>query len=149
MDDLDIKIINIISNNARVSHEEISRILHISRQAIHQRIKKLEESGVIKGYKSIIDWTKLGEGTKAYIYVKVNMSNYKEDIQQYINIDIPNVFIEECQRIHGDWCIVIKVRAKSTSDITNFIDQLWKVKSTIDTSTTFILSTIIEDDIKK
>jgi len=52
MDDLDIKIINIISNNARISHEEISRILHMSRQAIHQRIKKLEENGVIKGYKS-------------------------------------------------------------------------------------------------
>ncbi|WML32794.1 Lrp/AsnC family transcriptional regulator [Clostridium sp. OS1-26] len=148
MDDLDIKIINIISNNARIPHEEISRILHISRQAIHQRIKKLEENEIIKGYKSIIDWTKLGEGTRAYIYVKVNMSNYKEDIQQYVNIDVPNVLIEECQRIHGDWCIVIKVRAKSTSDITNFIDQLWKVKSTIDTSTTFILSTIIEDGVK-
>lgn len=148
MDDLDIKIINIISNNARIPHEEISRILHISRQAIHQRIKKLEENEIIKGYKSIIDWTKLGEGTRAYIYVKVNMSNYKEDIQQYVNIDVPNVLIEECQRIHGDWCIVIKVRAKSTSDITNFIDQLWKVKSTIDTAATFILSTIIEDGVK-
>ncbi|MBU5593503.1 Lrp/AsnC family transcriptional regulator [Clostridium sp. MSJ-4] len=148
MDDLDIKIINIISNNARISHEEISRILHISRQAIHQRIKKLEESGVIKGYKSIIDWTELGEGTRAYIYIKVNMSNFKEDIKQYINIAVPNVVIEECQRIHGDWCLVIKVRAKSTTDITNFIDQLWKVKSTIDTATTFILSTIIEDGVK-
>ena len=148
MDDLDIKIINIISNNARISHEEISRILHISRQAIHQRIKKLEESGVIKGYKSIIDWTELGEGTRAYIYIKVNMSNFKEDIKRYINIAVPNVVIEECQRIHGDWCLVIKVRAKSTTDITNFIDQLWKVKSTIDTATTFILSTIIEDGIK-
>ncbi|WP_353096037.1 Lrp/AsnC family transcriptional regulator [Tissierella praeacuta] len=148
MDDLDIKIINIISNNARISHEEIGRILHISRQAIHQRIKKLEENGVIKGYKSIIDWTELGEGTRAYIYVKVNMSNFKEDIKQYINIVVPNVVVEECQRIHGDWCIVIKVRAKSTTDITNFIDQLWKIKSTIDTATTFILSTIIEDGIK-
>lgn len=147
MDDLDIKIIKIISNNARISHEEISRILHISRQAIHQRIKKLEENSVIKGYKSIIDWTELGEGTRAYIYVKVNMSNFKEDIKQYINIVVPNVVVEECQRIHGDWCIVIKVRAKSTTDITNFIDQLWKVKSTMDTSTTFILSTIIEDGI--
>jgi len=57
MDDLDIKIINIISNNARISHEEISRILHMSRQAIHQRIKKLEENGVIKGYKSkVVKW---------------------------------------------------------------------------------------------
>lgn len=148
MDELDIKIINIISNNARISHEEISRNLHISRQAIHQRIKRLEENGVIKGYKSIIDWTELGEDTRAYIYVKVNMLNFKEDIKQYINIVIPNVVVEECQRIYGDWCIVIKVRAKSTTDITNFIDQLWKVKSTMDTSTTFILSTIIEDGIK-
>jgi Lrp/AsnC family leucine-responsive transcriptional regulator len=148
VDDLDIKIINIISNNARISHEEISRIIHISRQAIHQRIKKLEENGVIKGYKSIIDWTELGEGTRAYIYVKVNMSNFKEGIKQYINIVVPNVVVEECQRIHGDWCIVIKVRAKSTTDITNYIDQLWKVESTMDTSTTFILSTIIEDGIK-
>jgi Lrp/AsnC family leucine-responsive transcriptional regulator len=148
VNDLDIKIINIISNNARISHEEISRIIHISRQAIHQRIKKLEENGVIKGYKSIIDWTELGEGTRAYIYVKVNMSNFKEGIKQYINIVVPNVVVEECQRIHGDWCIVIKVRAKSTTDITNYIDQLWKVESTMDTSTTFILSTIIEDGIK-
>lgn len=103
---------------------------------------------MIKGYKSIIDWAELGEGTRAYIYVKVNMSNFKEDIKQYINIVVPNVVIEECQRIHGDWCMVIRIRARSTTDITNFIDQLWKVKSTMDTSATFILSTIIEDGIK-
>ena len=103
---------------------------------------------MIKGYKSLIDWTELGEGTRAYIYVKVNMSNFKEDIKQYINIVVNNVTVEECQRIHGDWCMVMKVRAKSTADITNFIDQLWGVKSTMDTSATFILSTIIEDGVK-
>ncbi|MEG0249354.1 MAG: winged helix-turn-helix transcriptional regulator [Peptostreptococcus sp.] len=148
MDDLDLEIISIISKNARISHEEISRMLHISRQAIHQRVKRLEESGVIKGYKSIIDWDKLGESTRAYVYIKVNMSNFKDDIKEYVGIKVPNLVVEECQRIHGDWCVVFKVRAKSTMDITNFIDQLWKVKSTMDTSTTFILSTIIEDGVE-
>ncbi|MBZ9635471.1 winged helix-turn-helix transcriptional regulator [Clostridium sp. FP1] len=59
---------NILVLNARVPPEEISRILHIQRQAIHQRIKKLKEDGAIKGYRNIIDWAKLGEIYYRYGY---------------------------------------------------------------------------------
>lgn len=58
MDDIDIKILNILENNGRMSHEEISKMLNMSRPAVHQRVSKLEKSGIIKGYNAVIDWSK-------------------------------------------------------------------------------------------
>ncbi|MDR7317239.1 winged helix-turn-helix transcriptional regulator [Brevibacillus nitrificans] len=54
MDDVDLRILELLEENGRLSHEEISKLLHISRPAVHQRVGKLEKSGVIKGYRSII-----------------------------------------------------------------------------------------------
>ncbi|MBV6716450.1 Lrp/AsnC family transcriptional regulator [Paenibacillus chitinolyticus] len=57
MDSIDIKINRLLEENGRLSHEEISKCLHISRPAVHQRVAKLEKNGIIKGYRGIVDWS--------------------------------------------------------------------------------------------
>ncbi|HBC31813.1 MAG TPA: Lrp/AsnC family transcriptional regulator, partial [Clostridiales bacterium] len=57
MDFLDMQIIKSIEKEGRISHEELSKRLNLSRPAIHNRVAKLEDQGIITGYKAIIDWS--------------------------------------------------------------------------------------------
>lgn len=147
MDNIDKSIIKTLEDNGRISHEEISKSLHISRPAIHQRVNKLETDGVIKGYKAIIDWEKLGEPIKALLYIKINCENFQDVINKILSLQVNNVFIEECHRLSGEWCIVLKIRVVTPMDISRFIDNLWKIEGIKETSTTLVLSTILENGI--
>ena len=147
MDNIDKSIIKSLENDGRISHEEISRLLHISRPAIHQRVNKLESDGIIKGYNAIIDWEKLGEPIKAFLYIKINCENFKEVINEILSLKVKSVFIEECHRLSGEWCIVLKIRVVTPMDISQFIDSLWKIQGIKETSTTLVLSTILESGI--
>lgn len=149
MDDIDIKIIKLLEENGRLSHEEISKLLHISRPAVHQRVGKLEKSGVIKGYRCIVDWRKLEQKIKALIFVKVKCQNFKEIVGRIVDMQIPDVTIVECQRLAGEWCIMLKVRVSAPENITELIDEMVKIPEVHETSTTFILSTIYENGTKE
>ncbi len=149
MDDIDIKIIKLLEENGRLSHEEISKLLHISRPAVHQRVGKLEKSGIIKGYRCIVDWRRLEQKIKALIFVKVKCQNFKEIVGRIVDMRIPNVTIAECHRLAGEWCIMLKVRVSAPENITELIDEMVKIPEVHETSTTFILSTIYENGIKE
>ncbi|WNS43060.1 Lrp/AsnC family transcriptional regulator [Paenibacillus sp. MMS20-IR301] len=148
MDELDNKILKLLEGNGRLSHEEISRLLHISRPSVHQRVGKLERSGVIKGYKGIVDWGKLDQKIKVMISVKVVSQSFREAADQIIRIQIPGVSILECQRMAGEWCMLLKVRVTSPEELTLLLDEMLRIPDVKETTTTFILSTIYEDGIK-
>ncbi|MFA4134325.1 MULTISPECIES: Lrp/AsnC family transcriptional regulator [unclassified Brevibacillus] len=149
MDEVDLKIVQLLEENGRISHEEISKLLHISRPAVHQRVAKLEKNGVIKGYRGIIDWRKLEQRLKVLIFVKARCQDFKEITAKIMSVQVPNVTIMECQRLAGEWCMMLKVRATSPEDITNLIDEMVQYNEILETSTTFILSTIYEDGRKE
>lgn len=149
MDDIDIKIIKLLEENGRLSHEEISKLLHISRPAVHQRVGRLEKNGVIKGYRCIVDWSKLEQKIKAIIFLKVKCQNFREIAGIVVAMQIPGVTILESQRLAGEWCLMLKLRVSSPEDITTLIDELVKIPEIQETSTTFILSTIYENGMKE
>ncbi|QRG68777.1 Lrp/AsnC family transcriptional regulator [Brevibacillus choshinensis] len=149
MDEVDLKIVELLEENGRLSHEEISKLLHISRPAVHQRVGKLERSGVIRGYRCIIDWRKLEQKFKVLIFVKARCQNFKEIARKIVELKVPNVKIVECQRLAGEWCMMLKVRVNSPEDLTNLIDEMVKHEEVLETSTTFILSTMYEDGWKE
>jgi Lrp/AsnC family leucine-responsive transcriptional regulator len=148
MDELDIKILKLLEGNGRLSHEEIGKLLHISRPSVHQRVGKLEKSGVIKGYRGIVDWSKLDQKIKVMISVKVVSQSFREAADQIIGIEIPGVSILECQRMAGEWCMLLKVRVASPEQLTLLLDEILRIPDIRETSTTFILSTIYEDGIR-
>ncbi len=148
MDEIDLQIIKLLEEDGRMTHEEISKRLHISRPSVHQRVAKLENNKVIKGYRGIINWNKLDEKIKAIIMVKIRCSNFKELASNIISLDVPRVSIVEAQRLAGEWCMMLKVRVSDPQDITNLIDEMVKFPEVKETSTTFILTTILEDGLK-
>ncbi len=87
MDEIDMQILKILQDDGRASHEEIGRRLNLSRPTIHQRVKKLETEGVIKKYRALIDWQKLGQTTNVFILVKG--IKCKETAAKIMTIEVP------------------------------------------------------------
>ena len=149
MDDLDMKILRLLESNGRMSHEDISKILHISRPAVHQRVAKLEKRGMIKGYRTVVDWNQLGEDIKVVIFIKMGCCDFYHVVNEILNIKLDKVTILECHRLAGKWCIMLKVRTENTNGITALLDELNKLEGVKETSTTFILSSVYEDGFRE
>ena len=144
MDAVDLKILELLESNGRMSHEEIGKRLNLSRPAIHQRVSKLEESKIIKGYNTEINWSKVGQGIRAIVFINVRTSDFNEVMEQVINLKIEGLTIEKCYRITGQWCIMLKIRAYLTEQITMLHDELLKIEGMLDTFTMLILSEAIK-----
>lgn len=140
MDDMDFKILEIIEHNGRISHEEIGKRLNLSRPAIHQRVNKLEQKGIILGYNTSIDWSKTGQVIKAFVSINVRTNDFNKIIREITTINIEGLTIEECYRVTGQWCIKLKIRSSFTDQITLLHDELLKIEGMLDTSTVLILS---------
>ncbi len=140
MDETDVKILELLENNGRISHEEISKQLHMSRPAIRQRISKLEQAGVIKGYNTIIDWSKVGQGIRAIILIKVKTGDFNTLMEQIMGLKVDGLMIEKCYRITGQWCIMLQMRASITDQITQLHDEMLKIEGILETFTMLILS---------
>ena len=147
MDNTDIRILKLLEENGRITHEDISKHLHLSRPAVHKRIIKLEEKGIIRGYRGVVNWDKLGQSIRVLVSIKFHHYNLQETLKQILEIQVPNVTIEEGHRLAGEWCMVLKVRATSPDDIKNLIDEMYRIQGVKETSTTFVLSTICENGI--
>lgn len=140
MDSIDIKILELLEHNGRMSHEEIGKRLNLSRPAIHQRVSRLEDSGVIKGYAAEINWSKANQGIRAFVFMNVRTSDFNRIMQRVIDLQIEGLAIEKCYRITGQWCIMVRIRASLTEQITMLHDELLKIDGMLDTFTMLILS---------
>lgn len=145
MDSLDMQIIKNIEKEGRISHEELSKRLNLSRPAIHNRVNKLEEQGIIAGYKATIDWVKLGFVTNALVSLRVRTSNYDNMLKKLKKLQIPNLVIEECHIVTGTWCIIMKIRCTTPFELKVLQDELYKIDGIKESSTVLILSSLYDE----
>lgn len=143
MDCVDMEIIKLLERNGKISHEKIAEILHLSRPAIHKRIAKLEAEGIITGYRALIDWRKVKPCFRCLLFLKINGGYFAQIASEIANIKIPGIVIEECYRMAGDWCVLVKTRISAPEDTTKILDRIWQLDGILETSTTFIIDTVI------
>ncbi|MBU1101486.1 MAG: Lrp/AsnC ligand binding domain-containing protein [Bacteroidetes bacterium] len=135
IDSLDKKILNILSKNAKTPFLEIARVCGVSGAAIHQRIQKLEESGIITGSHYHVGIKALGYHTCAYIGIQVNLSstNTHEEVFERI-LQIKEIV--ECHNITGKYSLLLKVYAHSNEHLKNIIvDEIQSIKDITATET--------------
>ena len=137
MDITDYKIINILQEDGRISMKDLGKIVGLTSPAVSERVKRLEESGVIQGYKAIVNPDKLGRVIKSFINIALPSKNYQDFIEYAQN----DKRIVECHHITGEDCLLLKVIVKDMYDLEQVID---KIKQVGKTKTSVILSTIIE-----
>ncbi len=138
MDSLDLNIIRELQENARISTAELGRKIGLSTSATGERIAKLEREGIIKGYSAIIDAEKLGQDISAYILVPVG--SIPIDVMAEEIAALPQV--QECHKVTGNACFMVKVRAGSMAELERVIDSINRAAP--NTCSYLVLSTVKE-----
>jgi Lrp/AsnC family leucine-responsive transcriptional regulator len=137
MDVTDYRIIEILQEDGRVSMKDLGKIVGLTSPAVSERVKRLEEAGIIQGYKAIVNPDKLGRVIKAFIHISLPSDQYEE----FIEAARKDTRIVECHHITGDDCSLLKVLVKDMYELENVIDS---IKSIGSTKTSVILSTPIQ-----
>lgn len=139
INEIDIKILNIIQQDARISNAEIARQVGLAPSAVLERMRKLEERGIIRGYATEIDAAQIGFGLTAFVFVRTSVCGEIDGILA----QIPEVL--EVHDVAGEDCYLLKVRAKNTEELGNLLrEKLKPIPQIISTRTTVVLKTIKE-----
>ena len=120
MDDLNLKIIKQLQQNSRLSFAEIGRNVGLSAPAVAERVQKLEEAGVIKGYSLILDHEKLGFYVQAQITLKTATPDFRNFVKRLDQF--PEVL--ECIKLTGENCASLRVVARNNVELERLIDRL-------------------------
>ena len=118
LDELDEKILSMIVENARVPFLEVARACNVSGAAIHQRVQKLTNLGVVKGSEYIVDPEKLGYDTCAFVGLFLTSPSTFDFVVKELE-RIPEVI--ECYYTTGQYDLLIKVVAKNNKDLLRII----------------------------
>ena len=118
LDELDEQILSIIASNARIPFLEVARLCNVSGAAIHQRIQRLINEGVIKGSEFVLDPEKIGYETCAYVGLFLKDPESFDDVLKALN-DIPEVV--KCHFTTGSYDMFLKIYAKNNHHLLSII----------------------------
>ncbi|GAA0392897.1 Lrp/AsnC family transcriptional regulator [Microbispora corallina] len=109
IDQTDMRILEALQENGRASYAELARIVSMSASAVSERVRRLEESGVIRGYSAVVDPQQLGLGILAFVRLRYPTGNYKP----FHDLVATTPEIIEAHHVTGEDCFVLKVLAAS------------------------------------
>ena len=137
MDKIDLKLVELLQENARYSLKHLAKEVFLSTPAVSTRVSKLEETGVITGYTAQVDPLKLGYNIKAFINLEMS-PKLKSEFYPFV-VACPNVL--ECNCVTGKYSMLITVAYHTTVELDAFINELQKFGNT---ETQIVFSTAIE-----
>ncbi|MGV6832240.1 MAG: Lrp/AsnC family transcriptional regulator [bacterium] len=141
LDTINKQILIALQRNARLKNTEIAQKVGISSPAVAERIKKMEDAGIINGYTTKVSYYELGFQLRAIITMRAFMGKLKPFLAQVKKYNE----VVNCYRITGNENIVMEVVLKNQKHLEEFIDQLISYG---ETKTQIILSSVIEDEMK-
>jgi len=141
VEDLDRRIVALLAADGRLSYTDLGRITGLSTSAAHQRVKRLEQRGIITGYRAVVDWTSVGLPLTALISVSPIDPAQPDDLPDRL-IDIAE--IQSCWSVAGDDEYVLLVRVASPLDLEQLLGRI-RTTAHVTTRTTVVLSTPYED----
>lgn len=117
MDQIDVKILSLLQNNARTPISKVSRQIAMSPPAVTERLRKLEEQGVITGYRTELSAQKLGKHTTAFVLFKTNRC---KDFAAFCE---KSNEVVDLYRISGEYNCLMKVVTETTESLSIFLDR--------------------------
>lgn len=139
LDSTSLKIVSRLLIDGRLTHQALADEFNYSRPAIHQRINKLESSGVIRGYKAEVDFRKLGFNIETFVIVNIHTLDYNETISSILDLSEEGVYVEKVFRITGENCIMVKLLVASTEHLRKFHDKILKIEGLVETNTMMVM----------
>ena len=139
MDHIDTRILRCLTQDARMNASQISAKVNLSVSAVIERMKKLESSGLIRGYTAVIDERLAGYDVQALISVRLEHPKFNQSFaQQMCN----HSRVMECYYITGDFDYVARVSACSTEELTEVLNDIKKIPGVSLTRTYVVLENI-------
>jgi Lrp/AsnC family transcriptional regulator, regulator for asnA, asnC and gidA len=133
IDELDEKILRLITKNARIPFLEVARECGVSGAAIHQRVQRLLNIGVVSGSEFIVNPEKIGYNTCAYMGIYLEKAKYHTQVVKALR-EIPEIV--ECHYTTGQYAIFIKIQTKTNKHLKNLIDnELQQIEGVLRTET--------------
>jgi Lrp/AsnC family leucine-responsive transcriptional regulator len=141
LDTRDLDIIAALQDDARATYADVAQRVGLSASAVHDRVRKLERAGVIRGYRAVIDPEALGMFVTALIAATPLDAGQPDDLPERV-ADFPEV--EDCYSVAGEANYILKVRTRTTGELEDLIRRL-REKAGVATRTTIALSIPFED----
>lgn len=141
LDTIDRRLLIELLRDSRVSLRRLSEEMNVSPATLHNRLTKLVQEGVIRGFTALVDYTKLGYSLSAIIMVKVNGKYLVEFEKEIANTDN----IVAVYDVVGEYDVVLIAKFRSVEDLDFFLKQLLKNSKVERTYTSIVLNTVKED----
>lgn len=120
LNDIDFQILRLLSENSRIQWKDLGEQIHMTGQAVGNRIKKLEDSGVIKAYSLIVDEMKLGLSYTAFVIIYMKTANHGK----FIGFLNERQEVGEAYRVSGEGCYHLQVKVASQEQLNLFLDAI-------------------------
>jgi Lrp/AsnC family leucine-responsive transcriptional regulator len=141
VEDLDQRIIALLAADGRMSFTDLGRETGLSTSAVHQRVKRLEQRGLITGYRATVDYEQAGRPLTAFISIRPIDPSQPDDSPERLS-DICE--IESCWSVAGDESYILKVRVAGPTDLEELLARV-RSAANVSTRTTIVLSTPYEN----
>jgi Lrp/AsnC family transcriptional regulator, leucine-responsive regulatory protein len=143
MDSVDLKLLKLLQANGRATQLELSKEVGLSQPATAERIRKLEERGLILGYTALVDATALGLDVTAFVGVGIEHPKYFEGFTRKV-LALPQIL--ECHRVAGADSYLLKVKTSNTASLDKLlVETLRTIAGVTRTHTTIVLSSAKEE----
>ena len=137
IDEIDVKILEALQKNGRTKRNDLADAVGLSIPSVSERLKKLEESQIIRGYHADVDAKKLGRDVTAFIFVTIDSSkHYGQFIDHAGALDE----ILECHAITGEGTHLLKVRTTHTASLEKLLAKIQSWAGVVSTRTNLVLS---------
>lgn len=137
LDEIDLKILQILQQRGRTKRNELAEQVNLSIPSISERLRKLEEYGIIKGYHAVLEARKVGLEVTAFIFIISESSQHYPEIIKEAQ-KVPEVL--ECHAITGEGSHLLKVRTQSTASLERLLSTIQSWPGVINTRTSIVLS---------
>jgi Lrp/AsnC family transcriptional regulator, leucine-responsive regulatory protein len=140
LDDIDRRILAQLQEDCKAPLAQVGRRVGLSAPSVMERIRKLEEAGIVRGYHAVLDSRKVGLDVTAFI--GVSMASNGIDRLEQVLVEIDEVL--ECHHVTGAYTVLLKVRAQNTLALERLISRIRLVDGVVRTETLVVLSTQLE-----
>jgi Lrp/AsnC family leucine-responsive transcriptional regulator len=137
VEDQDRRIVELLRQDGRMSYTDLGKAMGMSTSAVHQRVRRLEERGVIKGYTAVVDHTALDLPLTAFVSITPLDPAAPDDIPDRLR-DLPE--LEACHSVAGDENYILKTRVRTPGDLEDLLARV-RATANVTTRTTVVLST--------
>ena len=138
MDNIDLKILKLQKKNARITASDISSNINLSVSAVSDRLKKLESSGIIEQYTTIINPRYLNKDLTVIMFVALEGPKYTD---KFIELVLEEDEILDCHYLAGEYDYALKIMTENTDTLETILNHIKGIEGVAKTKTTVVLST--------